>query len=92
MESVAANGSKIRLLIYQFAFLLFFFAGAIVSCLKESTLASLFVVDFGKVHKTLFESNTDESFSTVLIKNGLVLYYTLITCKKFRLPSLFVST
>ena len=36
MESVVANCSKIKLVIYQFAFCFFvFFSGEMVSCLKE---------------------------------------------------------
>ena len=35
MDSIAANGPKIKLVIYQSAFCCCFFSGAMVSCLKE---------------------------------------------------------
>ena len=47
---------------------LLFFSGAMVSCSK------LIAVDFRKVPKHFLNINTNESVSTVLIKNGSILY------------------
>ena len=64
----SANCSEIKLVIYQFAFCCFF-SGAMVGC-----LISLFVVIFRKVLKHFLNLNTDESVSTVLIKNVSILH------------------
>ena len=53
MESAAVNCSKIKLVIYQFAFCWFFLEGGEVGAngqlYKRTILVSLFVVDFRKV-------------------------------------------
>ena len=80
MEFIATNCSKIRLLIYKFCFLLllFFCSGPMVICLKEVFWFLCFVVDFRKVPKYFLSFNTDESISTVLIKNGSLLYFNRV--------------
>ena len=78
IQFIAGDCSKIRLLIYQFAFCCCFFSGAIVTCLKEVSWILCFVVDFRKVPKHFLRFNTDESISTVLIKNGSLLYFNRV--------------
>ena len=71
MEFIMTNWSKIRLLIYQFAFCCFF----VGQLFKRSNLVSLFVLDYRKVPKHFLSFNVDESISTVLIKNGSLSYF-----------------
>ena len=68
-----ANCSKIKLVIYQFAFSCLFFLGQWL--FNRSILVSLFVVDFRKVLKHFLNLQTDGSASTVLIKNGSILRF-----------------
>ena len=77
IESAATNCSKIKLVIYQFAFCCFFFWGT-GQLFKRSILISLFVVDFRRV----LYLNTDESVSTVLIKYESICYI-LTPCMDF---------
>ena len=67
----AVHCSKIRLFIYQFS-------GTIVSWLKEVFWFLSFVVDFRKVPKHFLRFNTDESISTMLIKNESLLYFSRV--------------
>ena len=74
MESAAANCPKVRLMFYQSTFCFFFLGQWLVA--QNKYFFSLFAVDFKKVPKHYFLNlNTDECGSTVLIKNGSVLYF-----------------
>ena len=78
IECAAAKFSKIKLVVYQFAFCCFFFWGN-GYLFKRSILVSLFGVDFRRTLKHFLNFNTDQSVSTVLIK----YIYILFTCKDF---------
>ena len=74
------NFSKIKLVIYQFAFCCFLFWGN-GWLFKRSILISLFVVNVRKVLRHFLNLNTDESVSTV--QSEMDLYYALINCMDF---------
>ena len=59
IEYAAANCSKIKKVIYPFAFCCFFWGNS--KLLKRSILVSLFAADFRKVLKHFLNLNTDES-------------------------------
>ena len=59
-------------------FVVVFLSGAMVSCLKEVFRFLCFVVDFRKVPTHFLSFNTDETISTVLIKNGYLLYFNRV--------------